>query len=485
MANIRVDVDHIITDGCQIKFRSPVDCSAVTGLIVYYPGADGLTTSTVFAFADAHGNNVGDIDHLFAENVVVNIILDVTSGMAFVQNADTNKYIEENFLKKYNANGDWSVDMAGHRLTGLPLPQAGSEPATKEFVENFTVEGSTYVATDDNKDGNIVLRPYVADADELEFRDHIKNKENPHGVTPAQIGAASSGLIGGVGSYPTYANFMQNLKSIYGNMPTQTKRFLYMTIQAAGDISNGELGGGVWCVELNKVDNRYGYAEATSYSGTGKVRLHRQEIFDSEWKGWKDESRDAFAPSGYGLGEAQASAPEDNDANKAIYNGVYTVYSSTANTPKLDGVLIVSTRSYGYAHQTLIPTAYHGCTLIRQQDNGTWGNWEWLNPPMAIGKEYRTMERWQGQPVYTALIYYGKGTTSGNFNIQVRGVSGINVKFIDAFCKAEQASTGWSLNLDRYLTYGEYGSDNAVYVVTHNSDLSKFDIYLTVKYYKV
>ena len=90
--NIRVDLNTPITDGTEVVFRSPVDCSQVTGLIVYYN--DG---SKEFAFADAHGNNVGDIDHLFAENVVVKVILDVTTGMAFVQNADTNAYLEGRF----------------------------------------------------------------------------------------------------------------------------------------------------------------------------------------------------------------------------------------------------------------------------------------------------------------------------------------------------------------------------------------------------
>ena len=100
MSNIRVDVGYTIKDGTEIKFRSPVDCSAITGLIVYYPEESGKTASTVFALSDAHGNNVGDIDHLFAEDVVVKVILDVTKKMAFVQNADTNKYIEETFVKK-------------------------------------------------------------------------------------------------------------------------------------------------------------------------------------------------------------------------------------------------------------------------------------------------------------------------------------------------------------------------------------------------
>ena len=97
MANIRVNVGYSIHDGAEIKFRSPVDCSAVTGLIVYYPSSNGRLTSTKFSFADAHGNNVGDIDHLFAENVIVKVVLDVTSGLAFVQNADTNSYLENRF----------------------------------------------------------------------------------------------------------------------------------------------------------------------------------------------------------------------------------------------------------------------------------------------------------------------------------------------------------------------------------------------------
>lgn len=90
--NVIVDLNTPIKDGTEVVFRSPVDCSQVNGLKVYYLGG-----SQEFAFADAHGNNVGDIDHLFAENVAVKVILDVTHGMAFVQNADTNAYLEGRF----------------------------------------------------------------------------------------------------------------------------------------------------------------------------------------------------------------------------------------------------------------------------------------------------------------------------------------------------------------------------------------------------
>ena len=127
--NIRVDLTTPITDGTEVVFRSPVDCSQITGLIVYYNGA-----SKEFAFADAHGNNVGDIDHLFAENAVVKVILDVTHGMAFVQNADTNAYIERTFVKSVN----------------------GAKP---DINGNVNVAGGGLTVTDDG-DGNVTITPF-------------------------------------------------------------------------------------------------------------------------------------------------------------------------------------------------------------------------------------------------------------------------------------------------------------------------------------
>jgi hypothetical protein len=113
--NIRVDLNTSIKDGLEVVFRSPVDCSQITGLIVYYDGG-----SKEFAFADAHGNNVGDIDHLFAENVVVKVILDVTNGMAFVQNADTNTYLEEQFAKCVKTVNGTAPDKNGNVVLQLP-----------------------------------------------------------------------------------------------------------------------------------------------------------------------------------------------------------------------------------------------------------------------------------------------------------------------------------------------------------------------------
>ena len=155
--NIRVDMNTPIKDGTEVVFRSPVDCSQITGLIVYHKGDDGNTVSTEFALADAHGNNVGDIDHLFAENVVVKVILDVTTGMAFVQNADTNAYLEGRFnglsdsiVCKSSGEIVSITDSAERPLQGLTLygktTQNGTPtPATPAALESAGDSGSLTV----------------------------------------------------------------------------------------------------------------------------------------------------------------------------------------------------------------------------------------------------------------------------------------------------------------------------------------------------
>ena len=189
------------------------------------------------------------------------------------------------------------------------------------------------------------------------------------------------------------------------------------------------------------------------------------------------------APAGYGLGSVAGADKWNGDANALTKQGWYRLESGTTN-----GVgESASVRVDGYAETGLTQTAYTrtGFKRIRTCVDGVWSSWEWVNPPMRVGVEYRTTERWYDKPVYTALIYYGKGKTSGTFNIQTAPVTGLNVRFIDAFCKAEEPNTGWGISLDRWLSFGEYGSNNAVFAVTHNDDLSNHDIYLTVKYYKV
>ncbi len=96
--NIKVNLDTSIRNGTEIVFRSPKDCSEVSGLIVYYKNGS-LDEYKEFSFADANRSNLGNVDHLFSKDAVVKVILDVTNSMAYIQNADTNAYLEDRFGK--------------------------------------------------------------------------------------------------------------------------------------------------------------------------------------------------------------------------------------------------------------------------------------------------------------------------------------------------------------------------------------------------
>ena len=176
--NIVVDLTYPIQDGIEVVFRSPADCSQITGLKVCYPGG-----SQEFSLADAHGNDVGNIDHLFAEDVVVKVILDVTTGMAFVQNADTNAYLEGRFEELQEAidNLENSGGGGGGSATEVSTDQV--------IASDFVRENTYHDALDDILVENYSL---AVDADAAISR-HKRNADgdNPHRVTCEQIGAVT------------------------------------------------------------------------------------------------------------------------------------------------------------------------------------------------------------------------------------------------------------------------------------------------------
>ena len=78
MANLLVSLPTgtVICDGKQITFKSPVDCTEVTGIII-----DGITYQLVDALGivKAGGNS-------FAANAMVSVIIDTDDNKAFIQN---------------------------------------------------------------------------------------------------------------------------------------------------------------------------------------------------------------------------------------------------------------------------------------------------------------------------------------------------------------------------------------------------------------
>lgn len=133
------------------------------------------------------------------------------------------------------------------------------------------------------------------------------------------------------------------------------------------------------------------------------------------------------APAGYGLGLTSGAYVDDCD--KATAFGLYSVSYATANNPlNAYGALLALPHNETEKSQILI-SSYTKGIVIRHENGGVWGEWEWDNPPMSLGVEYRTTERFNDKVVYakavdcgtvaqgTSYVQYSNG--SGEFPISV------------------------------------------------------------------
>ena len=110
-----------------------------------------------------------------------------------------------------------------------------------------------------------------------------------------------------------------------------------------------------------------------------------------------------------------------------------------------------------YKVQIVYPDAFSNCSAQREMPtNEIWGAWEWVNPPMQLGIEYRTTERYIGKPVYVKVVQAFSSLT-GSDAVDVCEVSVDNAdKCIS--CTGE-TSENWSLPSD---VIG--GANNHIYI---------------------
>ena len=128
------------------------------------------------------------------------------------------------------------------------------------------------------------------------------------------------------------------------------------------------------------------------------------------------------APSGYGLGEINGMQLTANvDVNNVVMNGFYWWTDAPINAPMSYCAMRVFGGVGAYTIQEVITgNLYHSNVIMRRFTGGgrtAWGEWEYENPPMLLGVEYRTTERWNGNEVYTMLVNCGALPTSGTTQV--------------------------------------------------------------------
>lgn len=125
------------------------------------------------------------------------------------------------------------------------------------------------------------------------------------------------------------------------------------------------------------------------------------------------------APGGFGLGDiGKLLTPEDN-LDEVKTNGWYRWERSappqgtlpSAIGQPMDATLIRVWGNGAVCYQESInitDDTGHGCLCVRTTYGSIIYPWEWVNPPMISGTEYRTTERFWGRPVYYKIVDCGK-----------------------------------------------------------------------------
>lgn len=111
------------------------------------------------------------------------------------------------------------------------------------------------------------------------------------------------------------------------------------------------------------------------------------------------------APAGFGLGGG-GFAIDFSQVDTIKSNGWYAFVCPNTMINNITfhyAYMFVEGWDINSCRQTLYPVHAESSVLIRNCYAGTWQPWEVENPPMQLGVEYRTTERWMGKAVYTIL----------------------------------------------------------------------------------
>ena len=200
----------------------------------------------------------------------------------------------------------------------------------------------------------------------------------------------------------------------------------------------------------------------------------------------------AAAPDGFGLGKgiAHEVVPDCNDVK---LSGLYIMSSNTTNYPTLIpngqySLLRVSARTADAILQEVFCVGIDGqsdFSAVRSYGStGVWSPWEYVNPPMKLGVEYRTTERYLGKPVYTKMIDFGampnsalKTITFGDDTIKM--VSAYGITQYGFIIPGATGDSGYPSQELQILT----SDGGTVGIITH-VDRSTQTAKIVAKYYK-
>lgn len=191
------------------------------------------------------------------------------------------------------------------------------------------------------------------------------------------------------------------------------------------------------------------------------------------------EAFSGLAPGGFGLGTVAVNIPDLNDATK---NGWYMNGAGGEAVHAPDNVPGWLVLVCAYADEIVFQTAYRygsdeGLISARRSHHylfGGWQPWEWINPPTLLGVEYRTVERYNGKPVYVKAV--NCGMLVGDKSVE-HGVANMKACIEVNGCAGPQ-------NLVGNASTGSITVDSSVIKTVVYSDIPHEDSIVIIKYTK-
>ncbi len=213
------------------------------------------------------------------------------------------------------------------------------------------------------------------------------------------------------------------------------------------------------------------------------------------------------APGGFGYGESKEFLSwDDNDGSKlesyleSLLDGSDKMIRLT-NLADYPSNIVSGNGGWAdvyFSHNGNITVEWCGPTDVladtiigvqkaykKRLTSGTWQPWEYANPPMSLGVEYRTTERYLGKPVYAKTIDCG----TVPLNTQKIVSMGVSGQLNKIRCNAWANSSSDAFTIPRKLSGTEVtvtaaSSANNLYISSNTDTLADYTIYATVYYTK-
>ena len=188
------------------------------------------------------------------------------------------------------------------------------------------------------------------------------------------------------------------------------------------------------------------------------------------------------APAGFGLGsQNEAVITSLSELDNTWRNGWYKF--QTFNEESIDGHqlgLLYVNSSTSSVEQIFVPYRKpYRLIRVNHTEDG-WGVWEYENPPMVLGVEYRTTERWNNKVVYAKSVNVGTLPDTSQKTIEV-GIDGSKRYEIHGHAADYSLTHGVAFPSNEIVGY--IGNDGVLHLTTLGK-FSSYDATVTIKYVK-